>query len=112
MNGNERIKVSGIEIAPEERTRVVELLLRLVQQQREEIQRLRDEIARLKGLPRRPVIRPSTLNEPHPDPSHKKKRRGKRPGSAKRHKTVELTIHETVPLALEGLPEGTRQNGH
>ncbi len=73
---------------------------------------LREEINRLKGLPRRPMIRPSTLNGPHPDPSHKKKRRGKRPGSAKRQKTGELTIHETIPLLLEGLPEGTRQNGY
>jgi len=112
MDGNQPIKVFGIEIPAEERTPVVEQLLRLIQQQREEIQQLRDEIGRLKGLPRRPVIRPSTLNEPHPDPSHKKKRRKKRPGSAKRHKTGELTIHETVPLPLEGLPQGTLQNGH
>jgi len=73
---------------------------------------LRDEIARLKGLPPRPMIRPSTLNAPHPDPSHRKKRRGKRPGSAKRRKTGELTIHETISLAPEGLPEETRQNGY
>ena len=52
------------------------------------------------------------MNAPHPDPSHKKKRRGKRPGSAKRQKTAELTIHETIPVPLEGLPEGTRQNGY
>jgi len=79
---------------------------------RHENRQLRAEIARLKELPPRPTIRSSTLNEPHPDPSHKKRRRGKRPGSAKRQKTPALCIHETIPLPLEGLPEGTQQNGY
>jgi hypothetical protein len=65
----------------------VDRLLRVIEEQRAEIRAMRDEINRLKGLPRRPTIRPSTLNAPHPDPSHRKKRRGKRPGSAKRRKT-------------------------
>jgi len=112
MEERKPIQVAGIEVPAEERTPLVDRLLRLVEEQRVEIRALRDEIARLKGLPRRPSIRPSTLNAPHPDPSHKKKRRGKRPGSAKRRKTVELEIHETIPLPLEGLPEGTRQNGY
>jgi hypothetical protein len=112
MDGNKPIKVAGIEIPAEEQTPLVERLLQVIAQQGEEIRQLREEIARLKGLPRRPVIRPSTLNQPHPDPSRRKKRRGKRPGSAKRQKTAELTIHETIPLPLEGLPEGTRRNGH
>ena len=104
--------MGGIEVPPEERTPLVEMLLKVVEQQRAEIAQLRAEIARLKGLPPRPTIRPSTLNSPHPDPSHKEKRQGKRPGSAKRQKTRELTIHETIPLSIEGLPESTRRNGH
>jgi hypothetical protein len=104
-------RVAGIEVPAEERTPLVDHLLRVIEELRAENRQLRDEIDRLKGLPRRPTIRPSTLNAPHPDPSHKKKRRGKRPGSAKREKTGGLTIHETVPVPLEGLPEGTRQNG-
>ena len=112
MDGSEPIKVAGIEVPAEERTPLVDRLLRVIEQQQAEIRALRDEIARLKGLPRRPKIRPSTLNAPHPDPSHKKKRRGKRPGSAKRHKTSALVIHETIPVPLDGLPEGTRQNGY
>ena len=112
MDGSERNKFAGIEVPPEERTPLVDRLLRLVAEQRAEIERLRAELARLKGLPARPTLRPSTLNQPHPDPGHKKKRRGKRPGSAKRQKTRELTIHETIPLPLEGLPEGTQQNGY
>jgi len=112
MDGSEPIKIAGVEVSAEERTPLVDRLLRIIEEQQAEIRAMRDEIARLKGLPRRPTIRPSTLNAPHPDPAHKKKRRGKRPGSAKRKKTVELPIHETIPLPLEGLPEGTRQNGY
>ena len=112
MEGAKPIRVAGIEVPAEERTPLVDHLLRIIEEQRAEIRALRDEIDRLKGLPRRPTIRPSTLNAPHPDPSHKKKRRGKRPGSAKRQKTGELVIHETIPVALDGLPEGTCQNGY
>jgi hypothetical protein len=112
MDGSGRMTVAGVEVSAEERTPLVDRLLRVIEEQQTEIRALRDEIARMKGLPRRPAIRPSTLNAPHPDPSHKKKRRGKRPGSAKRQKTGELIVHETVPVPLEGLPEGTRQNGY
>ncbi len=113
MDGSEPIKVAGIEVPPEEQTPLVVNLLRVIEQQQAEIRALRDEIARLKGLPRRLTIRPSTLNAPHPDPTHKKKkRRGKRPGSAKRHKTNALVIHQVIPVSLDGLPEGTRQNGY
>jgi hypothetical protein len=112
MDGAKPIKIAGVEVPAGERTPLVDRLLRVIEEQQAEIRALRDEIARMKELPRRPTIRPSTLNAPHPDPSHKKKRRGKRPGSAKRHKTGELMIHETVPVPLEGLPEGTQQNGY
>lgn len=112
MDGAKPIKMSGTEVPAEERTPLVDHLLRVIEELRAENRQLREEIDRLKGLPRRPTIRPSTLNAPHPDPAHKKKRRGKRPGSAKRHKTGELFIHETIAVSLEGLPEGTRQNGY
>jgi hypothetical protein len=112
MDGAKPIKVAGIEAPAEERTPLVDHLLRMVEELRAENRQLRDEIARLKGLPPRPTIRPSTLNATHPDPSHRRRRRGKRPGSAKRQKTGELMIHETIPVPLEGLPENTRQNGH
>jgi hypothetical protein len=111
MDGAEPI--ASVEVPAEERTPVIDHLLRVIEELRAENRQLRDEIARLKGLPRRPTIRPSTLNASHPDPAHKKKRRpGKRPGSAKRQKTAELVIHETISVPLEGLPEGTRQNGY
>jgi len=112
MAGNEPRKFFGVEVAADERTPLVDRLLRVIEEQRAEIDGLRAEIARLKGLPPRPQIRPSTLNQPHPDPSRKKRRRGKRPGSTKRCKTRGLTIHETVPLPVEGLPEGTLAEGY
>jgi hypothetical protein len=112
MDGARPIKIAGIEVSEEERTPLVDHLLRVIEELRAENRQLRDEIGRLKGLPARPTIRPSTLNAPHPDPSHKKKRRGKRPGSAKRQKTRDLTIHQTIPVPLEDVPEGARQNGY
>jgi hypothetical protein len=74
MNETEPIRIAGTEMPSEQRTPLLEALLRIIEQQRAEIQQLRDEIARLKGLPRRPAIRPSTLNSPHPDPANKKRR--------------------------------------
>ena len=111
MDGAKPIKIDSVEVPEEERTPLIDHLLRVIEELRAENRQLREEIGRLKGLPARPRIRPSTLNAAHPDPSHKKKRRGKRPGSVKRQKTGQLIIHETIPLPLEGLPEGTRQNG-
>ena len=49
---------------------MVEALVRGIAQQQAESERLRAEIARLKGLPPRPTIRPSTLNLMHQEPSH------------------------------------------
>ena len=60
MDGAEPIKVAGIEAPDEERTPLVDRLLRVIEAQQAEIRALRDEIARLKGLPPRPTIRAST----------------------------------------------------
>lgn len=105
-----------LQISPEERTPLVEQLLRLVVQQQQEIEKLREEIRRLKGLPetpQRPTPQPSTLNDPQGKPSRKsrgkKRRKGKRPGSQKRKK--KLDIQQIVKLELNDLPEGTRLHG-
>ena len=119
MASKESITVGGIEIPAEERTPLVEQLVRLVVEQQNEIEKLRSEIDRLKGLPelpRRSPRQPSTLNDPQGKPSKigkkKRRRRGKRPGSAKRAKTQKLEIHETIPLVLEQLPPGTQSVGY
>jgi hypothetical protein len=110
--------VCGVVIRREERTPLVEQLLRVLLEQQKEIEKLRAEMDRLRGLPETPQRRsqPSSLNDPQGKPSElgqkkKKKRRGKRPGSAKCAKTRRLPIHETIPLRLEGLPEGTTPLG-
>jgi hypothetical protein len=109
----DRATVAGVVVEAGERTPLVEQLLRVLRDLQKENEQLRAEIDRLKGLPELPRRRPapSTLNDPQGKPSqlHKKKkkrRRGKRPGSAKRAKTEQLEIHETVPLRPAGLPEG------
>jgi len=119
--------VCGIEIPAEQRTPLVEALLRVieqlqstVQQQQRRIEQLEDEVRRLKGLPEKPKRKPgpSSLNDPSGPPSaagEKKKPNtsdGKRPGSAKRSKTPLLVIHDDVPLPLDGLPDGTKFLGY
>lgn len=126
--------VFGVAIRPEERTPLVEALLlaidqlaaanaqlrTTVEQQQLRIDQLEDEVRRLKGLPDQPKRKPgpSPLNDPNGPPSasaDKKKPNtpdGKRPGSAKRSKTRELTIHETKPLRIDDLPDGTRFLGY
>ena len=100
------------EIRPEERTPLVEALLAINRQLADRVaeleqthQQLRDEIARLKGQKPRPDIKPSVLEGA---PKAQRKEGDKRPGSAKRPKTAELTIHREEPLHAEGLPEGSK----
>jgi len=100
------------EVGPEERTPLVEALLAINRQLADRVaeleqthQQLRDEIARLKGQKPRPDIKPSVLEGA---PKAQRKEGDKRPGSAKRPKTAELTIHHEVPLHAEGLPEGSK----
>jgi hypothetical protein len=120
--------VSGIEISAEQRTPLVEELLRfieqlqtIVQQQQQRIELLEEEIRRLKGVPEAPKRPPqsSSLNDSSGPPStsaEKKKKSntpdGKRPGSAKRSKTRDLVIHEDVPLPLDNLPDGAKFLGY
>jgi hypothetical protein len=107
------------EIRPEERTPLVEGLLALLRDvsdrmtQLEETNRqLRDEIAILKGQKPRPDIKPSILETAESKSKTTGKDEGKRPGSAKRPKTAELTIHHEVPLHPEGLPAGSTLKGY
>jgi len=82
----------------------------IILQQAEQIQQLKDEIARLKNQPPRPKIKPSRLEN---KTDNKKKRKGKkRPGSKKRKKTAELTIHDTIPVPPDHIPEGSVFKGY
>ena len=97
-------------IAAEERTPLVVALLEIIAQQQEMIQQLRDEIAILKGQKPRPKIEPSRLEQP-PPPAQPAEAPGqeaaKRPGSAKRSKNAQLTIHQTIFVEVEDPPPGS-----
>ncbi len=95
------------EIGPEERTPLVVALLEIIQQQQELIQQLRDEIAILKGQKPRPKIQPSRLESQPGVGTLPDKAGEKRPGSDKRHKNAELTIHKELDLPVLGAPAGS-----
>jgi Transposase IS66 family len=111
------MKVELPDIPATERTPLVETLLAIIRLQQDRIQQLettvqqaRDEIALLKGQKPRPQIQPSILEATQTKSSPPEG--GKRPGSAKRPKTAELTIHREVPLYPEGLPPGATFRGY
>ena len=99
------------------------LLLQLLREREECIQELTDEIARLKGEKGKPKIKPSRLEpdkkcsaqseeieEDAPVDGQAKK---KRPGSAKRHKTASLPIHETTIIQPTAeIPSGSEFKGY
>jgi hypothetical protein len=99
------------EVPEAERTPAVLALIEVSCKLREALQALQDEIARLKGLNPRPTIRPSRLEKDTPK-KDKHPSDGKRPGSAKRHKTKELIIHETKLIQPHTIPPGSRPNGY
>lgn len=98
------------EIAPEERTPLVLALLDIIQQQREAIQQLRDEIARLKGQKPKPQIQPSRLEQASTPPPAAEGE--KRPGSQKRSKNAQLTIHHQVTVPVPNPPAGSIALGY
>jgi hypothetical protein len=111
------MKVELPDIPADERTPLVESLLAILRVQQDRIQQLettvqqlRDEIALLKGQKPRPQIQPSVLEATKAKTPPKEG--GKRPGSAKRPKTAELTIHHEVPLHPERLPVGATFRGY
>ncbi len=120
-------------IAESQRTSLVEELLEQIEhlleenrKQAERIERLRDEIAVLKGQKPRPKFKPSgmhTKTEPSADADGSDEASGgdegakpqarKRPGSSKRSKTAQLTIHETRKVAPQvPIPAGARFKGY
>lgn len=103
------------EVPANERTPCVDALLKIIEGLRETVQRqgveigrLKDEIAILKGEKARPQFKPSRMEPeacaapaPESDPATDSDSPPKRPGSAKRSKTAEMT----QPLLREMLGE-------
>jgi len=97
------------DIPESERTPLVLILLDIIHQQHEQIARLEDEIAILKGLKPRPKIQPSILEATPPQPPTAPQ---KRPGSDKRPKNAQLTIHHEVLVPLPDPPPGALFKGY
>jgi hypothetical protein len=106
-----------------ERTPLVTLLLGLiedlaerVQKQDEEIEQLKDEVRVLKGQKKRPHFKPSKMDEQ----TDKDRSEGeaaeedpRRPGSEKRSKKAELVIHdEKIIRPQRRIPKGSRFKGY
>lgn len=100
------------EMADEDKTPLVLILLEIIRCQGEEIQALRDEIARLTGEKGRPKITPSTLEKDTGSEDKEGNGTGKRAGSDKRSKLAELKIHETVVLKPDRVPRGSTFKGY
>lgn len=109
-----------------ERTPIVRVLMGLieslaerVQKQEEEIDHLKDEIRVLKGEKKRPRFKPSRMEQQteEADQEDEQGQEGEeskgRPGSQKRAKTAQLTIHEDKKIApSEPIPEGSIFKGY
>ncbi len=107
------VKIPKIPDIPEkERTPFVVQLLEIVHYQSEIIQSLKDEIAVLKGNKPKPKIKPSGMEKGDKKDDDKKNSGGKRAGSAKRSKTKELKIHNTITVHPKIIPKGSVFKGY
>ena len=100
------------DIPEEERSPLVVKLLEIIRYLLEVLQALRDEVAVLKGNKPKPKIRPGKMEKESENNQYKKSSDGKRPGSKKKKKTGQLEIHETIPIAAENIPEGSKFKGY
>jgi len=96
----------------EELTPKVLQLLEVSHYQAELIQSLRDEIAALKGNKPKPTIKPSVMDSEAGGDKDRNSVGEKRPGSAKKNKTEQLTIHETKMVKAENVPAGSVFKGY
>jgi hypothetical protein len=110
-------------IPEEEQTPTVRLLLTIIeqlqqnfQQQQERIVALEAEVARLKKLPKKPKIRPSTLpkddDDDEPDVPGKGGDNATGNPAKPRKRKKKLTIHKTKIIKPGDLPEGSRLLGY
>ena len=97
------------EIPEADDTPLVRQLLAIISAQHERLQQLEDEIARLKGLKTRPLIAPSRLETPPPQPPTPGR---KRPGSHKRSKTAQLAITTETLIPDVNKPPGSTFKGY
>lgn len=94
-------------IDEQSKTPLVLELIHAIEELRQENRQLRDEIARLKQHKGKPKIPPSRLGKDPDEKGKEKNTNEKRPGSAKRSKTKDLIIHDTIPIAPDDIPAGS-----
>lgn len=104
-------------IPDSERTPLINMLLKIIEQQQEAIEELTSkvsileaEVKRLKKHPKRPRIKPSKMDK-NKD-GNKSGGDGKRKGSAKRNKNATLKIHKTERVKAENVPDGAEFKGY
>lgn len=110
-------RISLPDIPEEQRTPLVNMLLKIIDQQQHQIQflsgrvnSLEAEIKRLKKHKQKPKIKPSKMDKQGRGgggPSN-----GKRPGSQKREKTDSLPIHKTETIKAANVPSEARFKGY
>jgi hypothetical protein len=85
-----------------------------VESLKKKVEELESEIRKLKGLPSKPNIKPSKLDEPQQEneKDNAENRTEKRPGSEKRHKKETLEIHEQKEVKAEGVPVDWKLSGY
>lgn len=101
------MKIKLPDIPEDQKTPLVELLLRIIQQQAEEIALLKDEIAKLKGQKSRPKIPPSNVSN---DAKNKKRRDNSRRSASSLARRQPK--QETRTINPESIPEGSRFKGY
>src|SRR3990167_6961215 len=101
------------EIPEEDRSPVINMLLKVIEEQQLAIQKLEskissleDEIKRLKKHKGKPNIKPSQMNK-NPGGGNGASN-AKRPGSSKRSKTCQLQIHKEEIIKAENVPPGAK----
>ncbi|SCA62536.1 hypothetical protein SCG7086_AB_00100 [Chlamydiales bacterium SCGC AG-110-P3] len=94
-------------IPPDELTPLVEMLLRVIQNQQEEIDKLKEEISKLKGQKGRPKIKPSSLEKAKRSrDGTKRNRNGEAPLGRRKVRKEERVIEPAH------IPEGSRFKGY
>lgn len=117
LSMSERPEILHVAEIPEvELTPLMRGLVRIIDQQQEHIKRLEDEILKLKGGPGKPVIKPSRLEQKAgpglSEGEGKGEGKGKSGRGPRRSKTVQVEIHESPILKVEGVPAGSRFKGY
>jgi hypothetical protein len=112
LSPKSKMQVNRLQAASEE-------MLEENNQLREENAQLKDEVAVLKGEKKRPVFKPSRMNEEAGKPGDTAQtdpeageNKTKRAGSKKRSKTVQLKVDDLVINPAEPIPPGSRFKGY